>query len=66
MTKNIEWPLKQSSTSIQLRFNMFQHSLKGGGGGGGVANGFTIAVHQNGTDVEANFEADCPGREVFL
>ena len=36
---------------------------RGGGGGMGGANVFNIAFQQNRTDVEANVEAVCPGKE---
>lgn len=42
-------------TSIQHRFNTFQH------GGKGVAKTFNIAIQQNRKDVEANVEAVCKG-----
>ena len=45
--------LKKNSTSIQHRFNTFQHAY----GGKGVPNAFNIAIQQTRKDVEANVEA---------
>ena len=47
--------------NIDSMFNTVER-CRGGGGMGG-ANGFNIAFQQNRTDVEANVEAVCPGKE---